>query len=84
VVRAWAGHYDMCLFDHNAVIGPHPEIRNLIIAAGFSGHGVQHGPATGRAVAELVRFGEYRTLDLTALGYERVRDNRPLPELVVY
>lgn len=84
MVRAWAGHYDMCLFDHNAVIGPHPEIRNLIIAAGFSGHGVQHGPATGRAVAELIRFGEYRTLDLAPLGYERVRDNRPLPELVVY
>ena len=84
MVRAWAGHYDMCLLDHNAVIGPHPEIGNLIFAAGFSGHGVQHGPATGRAVAELVRFGAYQTLDLGPLGYERVRDNRPMPELEVY
>lgn len=84
MVRAWAGHYDMCLLDHNAVIGPHPDIPNLIFAAGFSGHGVQHGPATGRAVAELIRFGRYETLDLTALGYERVRDNRPMPELEVY
>ncbi len=84
MVRAWAGHYDMCLFDHNAVIGPYHEIGNLIIAAGFSGHGVQHGPATGRAVSELVRFGKYQTLDLSILGYERIRDNQPLPELVVY
>jgi FAD-dependent oxidoreductase domain-containing protein 1 len=82
--RAWAGHYDMCLLDHNAVIGPFPDIPNLIVASGFSGHGVQHGPATGRAVAELIRFGGYRTLDLTPFGYERVLDNRPMPESVVY
>ena len=83
MTRAWAGHYDMCLFDHNAVIGFHPEFANLIIAAGFSGHGVQHGPATGRAVSELVRFGAYKTLDLSPLGYERIRDNKPMPELEV-
>ena len=82
--RAWAGHYDMCLLDHNAVIGPLPDIPNMIVASGFSGHGVQHGPATGRAVAELIRFGGYQTLDLTPLGYERVRDNRPMWESVVY
>ena len=84
VQRAWAGHYDQCLLDHNAVIGPIPDIPNLIVASGFSGHGVQHGPATGRAVAELIRFGEYRSLDLSPLGYARVRDSRPMPESVIY
>jgi glycine/D-amino acid oxidase-like deaminating enzyme len=74
----------MCLLDHNAVIGAFPEIPNLIVASGFSGHGVQHGPATGRAVAELIRFGGYRSLDMTALGHERVRDNTPLLESIVY
>jgi glycine/D-amino acid oxidase-like deaminating enzyme len=82
--RAWAGHYDMCLLDHNAVIGPFPQVPNLIVASGFSGHGVQHGPATGRAVAELIRDGAYRSLDLSPFGYERIRDNRPMPETVVY
>jgi glycine/D-amino acid oxidase-like deaminating enzyme len=82
--RAWAGHYDMCLLDHNTVIGPIPHIPNLIVASGFSGHGVQHGPATGRGVSELVRFGGYRSLDLTPLGYERVLGNRPMPESVIY
>ncbi len=82
--RAWAGHYDQCLLDHNAIIGPIPGIANLIVASGFSGHGGQHGPATGRAVSELIRFGEYRSLDLAPLGYERVRDNQPLWESVIY
>lgn len=84
VARAWAGHYEVCTLDHNAVIGPHPEVANLLLAAGFSGHGVQHAPATGRAIAELARFGEYRTLDLSRLGYARVRDGAPLPELAIY
>jgi glycine/D-amino acid oxidase-like deaminating enzyme len=82
--RAWAGHYDQCLLDHNAVIGPIPDIPNLIVASGFSGHGVQHGPATGRAVSELIRFGGYRSLDLTPLGYQRVRDDQPMWEDVIY
>ncbi len=82
--RAWAGHYDQCLLDHNAIIGALPGFTNLFVASGFSGHGVQHGPATGRAIAELIRFGGYRTLDMTSLGYERVLEHRPLPENVVY
>jgi glycine/D-amino acid oxidase-like deaminating enzyme len=82
--RAWAGHYDQCLLDHNAVIGPIAGIPNLFVASGFSGHGVQHGPATGRAIAELIRCGEYQTLDLTPLGYQRVQHNQPLPESIVY
>lgn len=84
VMRAWAGHYDMCLLDHNALIGRHPVLENFIIAAGFSGHGVQHGPATGRAVAELVTLGRYKSLDLTPFGYERIRDGRAMPESAIY
>ena len=84
VTRAWAGHYEVCTLDHNAVIGPYPDVPNLYFAAGFSGHGVQHGPATGRGIAELIRFGGYRTLDLSPLGYARVRERRAMPELAIY
>jgi sarcosine oxidase len=79
-INAWAGFYDFNTFDQNAVIGPHPEIRNFLFANGFSGHGAQQAAAAGRAIAELILFGAYRTLDLTRLGYTRIAQNRPLIE----
>lgn len=78
--RAWAGHYDVNTLDHNMVLGAHPEVDNLLFANGFSGHGLQHAAAVGRALSELVAFGTSRSLDLSALGWGRVIDNRPLPE----
>jgi glycine/D-amino acid oxidase-like deaminating enzyme len=82
--RAWAGHYEVNAMDHNGVIGPHDELRNLIFATGFSGHGLMHAPAVGRGVAELIVDGRYATLDLSSLGWERIRARRPLVESVVY
>ena len=78
--RAWAGHYDMNLFDHNAIVGPLPGIAGILIATGFSGHGLQQAPAVGRGLAELIVHGRYMTLDLSPLGYDRVTAGRPLRE----
>ncbi len=78
--RAWSGPYDMCLLDHNAIIGRAGDVENFYLANGFSGHGLQQAPAVGRALAELIIYGQYRTLDLSELGYERVISNRPLLE----
>ena len=80
VRRAWAGHYDVHTLDHNMVLGTHPEVDNLLFANGFSGHGMQHAAAVGRALSELVCWGGFRTLDLSALGWERVLGQRPLHE----
>ena len=77
---AWAGYYEMNLFDRNGIVGPHPEIANLLFANGFSGHGIQQSPAVGRGVAELVVHGAFRSLDLSPLGYDRVISGSPLRE----
>lgn len=80
VTNAWAGFYEYNDVDQNAIIGPHPEIRNLLFCNGFSGHGLQQAPGAGRGLAELIAHGEYRSLDLSDFGYERLRENRPLLE----
>lgn len=81
--RAWAGHYEMNLFDHNALIGAARERPNLLLANGFSGHGLQQAPAVGRALAELVLHGGYRSLDLSIFSPDRIADHRPVRELNV-
>ncbi len=77
---AWAGHYDYNIFDQNAFVGPVPGLPRFLLASGFSGHGLQHAPGIGRALAEQIAFGEYRSLDLAPLSYERFLSNRPLRE----
>jgi len=81
--NCWAGHYDHNTLDHNAIIGPHDEVGNFYFANGFSGHGLQQSPATGRALNELLTYGEYRTLDLSQLGFGRIRRNEPFLEKAV-
>ena len=83
VLNGWVGHYAYNTLDHNAVIGPHPEVGNFIFMNGFSGHGLQQSPAMGRGVSELIAYGAFRELDLSSLGYERVLSNTPVLEKAV-
>jgi FAD-dependent oxidoreductase domain-containing protein 1 len=83
LVSSWAGHYDVNLLDANAIVGPHPAVDNLLFANGFSGHGLQQSPGVGRALAEWIAEGGWRSLDLSALGWQRVIDGCPLQERAV-
>ena len=78
--RAWAGYFEMNTFDHNAILGPHPAVENLLFMNGFSGHGMQQSPVVGRAIAELIVHGRFTSLDLSELLFERIVENRPLHE----
>ena len=68
---------------HHKPVGPHPDLPNFIFVNGFSGHGFQQSPAMGRGVSELVAYGEFRSLDMTPLGVERIIARRPLVEHAV-
>lgn len=79
--RSWSGLYEVNEFDGNPVIGAWNDgLRNLHTVAGFSGHGMMHAPAAGRAIAELIVHGEYRSIDLTRLGFERIEAGVPYAE----
>ena len=71
VQSSWAGLYEYNTVDQNAIIAFHPELPNVLCVNGFSGHGLQHSPAAGRAAAELLVEGRFRTLDLSIFGYDR-------------
>lgn len=68
--EGWAGLYEVTP-DHHGILGWASETNGLLLATGFSGHGVMHSPATGQLVAELILDGEARTLDIAALRPQR-------------
>ncbi|MEO7674603.1 MAG: FAD-binding oxidoreductase, partial [Pyrinomonadaceae bacterium] len=56
--------------DHHAILGG-CEVEGLYFANGFSGHGVMHSPATGRALSEIILDGKASFLDVSCLGLDR-------------
>ena len=83
VQSEWAGHYAMNTFDHNAILGPHPEVENFFFINGFSGHGLQQSPAMGRGTAEILVHGAYRSLDMSEFHFDRIPAGRPIMEKAV-
>jgi sarcosine oxidase subunit beta len=73
-----AGLYEMTP-DHHAILGG-CEIEGLYFANGFSGHGVMHSPATGRALAEIMLNGQASFMDVSCLSLERFSKGELLHE----
>jgi sarcosine oxidase subunit beta len=82
IKRSWAGLYEVTP-DHHAVIGPVPGMPGFFVVAGFSGHGVMHAPAAGRAVAEMIVRGRSESVDVTALSLERFARGEAIHETMV-
>jgi sarcosine oxidase subunit beta len=68
--QCWAGAYEITP-DHMPILGRHPDLPSFINAAGFSGHGIMHSPATGVIITEELLDGRAHTFDIDPLRIER-------------
>jgi len=73
-----AGLYEMTP-DHHAILGG-CEVEGLYFANGFSGHGVMHSPATGRALAEIILDSSASFLDVSSLSLDRFNKGQLIHE----
>jgi sarcosine oxidase subunit beta len=69
----WAGLRSITP-DRHAILGATPEVEGFVCANGFSGHGVMHAPAVGRALAEFILHDAASSIDLSPLSIERFRN----------
>ncbi|MDM7325484.1 MAG: FAD-dependent oxidoreductase [Thermus sp.] len=74
---SWWGYYEMTP-DANPILGFVEE--GLLLAAGFSGHGVQQAAMVGRLMAEEVVYGEAQSLDIRPFRLERFQRKQLLRE----
>ncbi len=78
VKTGWAGFYEDTP-DKHPIIGAVPGLTGFLCAAGFSGHGIMHAPATGEAIAELIVDGR-TSFDVAPLAYDRFRRGELIKE----
>jgi sarcosine oxidase subunit beta len=82
VARQMAGLYEVTPDAHPIIAGARA-LSGFYIAAGFSGHGFQHSPATGLVMSEIILDGVAKTVDVSMLDLERFAENRLVRELNV-
>ena len=70
IVAEWAGLYEVTP-DDQPILGRLPQVNGLLACAGFSGHGLMHGPAAGMLMAEEILDGAARTIDIDPLRWNR-------------
>jgi sarcosine oxidase subunit beta len=70
IAAEWAGLYEVTP-DDQPILGALPPVDGLFCCAGFSGHGLMHGPAAGLVLAEEVLDGRATTIDIDPLRWSR-------------
>ena len=70
IVAEWAGLYEVTP-DDQPILGRIPHVNGLLACAGFSGHGLMHGPAAGMLMAEEILDGKAQTIDIDPLRWSR-------------
>jgi sarcosine oxidase subunit beta len=69
VKTAWAGLYESTP-DHQAILGPIPEVEGFWCAAGFSGHGFMQAPAAALLLTQLL-LDKKSEIDISSFAFER-------------
>ncbi len=82
VARQMAGLYEVTP-DAEPILAQARALPGFYIAAGFSGHGFQHSPATGKVMSELILDGAAKTVDVSMLDLERFAEGRLIQEVNV-
>ena len=78
IKTGWAGLYEDTP-DKHPILGKVDGVEGFINAAGFSGHGIMHAPATGELIAELIVDGR-TSLDISELTASRFRTGQLVRE----
>jgi sarcosine oxidase subunit beta len=77
VVRQWTGPYAVTP-DEQAIMGKTP-VENFFFVGGWSGHGLQFAPSSGRIMSEIV-LGEEPFLDVSCFRFSRFEEGCLYPE----
>lgn len=83
VLRYWTGYYDMTP-DHHPIIGPLDEDENILVAAGFSGHGFMMAPAVAEALAFYILGDKPPVSEFLNLKPDRFKKGRLVKEVAVF
>ncbi len=70
IMAEWAGLYEVTP-DDQPILGRLPQADGLYVCAGFSGHGLMHGPGAGLLMAEEMLDGRAHTVDIDPLRWSR-------------
>ena len=78
-VQYVAGGYYEVTPDDKAILSEDPRLSGLFHASGFSGHGIMHAPAAGRATADLVT-GAAPPFEMEGFALAPLLENRARPD----